>query len=194
MPATANPSPQDPGADVAARERDEALWRTLLLLVEAGEVLPIVGRELLQGGEPPTHMYAWRAERVAKRLGVAFDPADPTKDPLNTLACRYLEYSGRHAPDLHRRLPQAQQLPTLGTPDPFRRLAGDRSFKLFVTTMRSTAASRQPSMPSASTGCRGPTCDRSPRSASGICPARSTLTVLTGSVSSAHLADRGLLS
>src|SRR5438132_7710407 len=75
--------------------RDESLWRPLLVLVEAGEVVPIVGRELLRLGTPPdfTHLYTWLAERVARRLGVTFDPSEQTKDPLNTVACRYLERS-----------------------------------------------------------------------------------------------------
>src|SRR6185436_4247139 len=91
MPGSLASAPDPAGSDAASR--DEALWRTLLLLVEAGEVVPIVGRELLQAGTPPTHLYAWLAERVARRLGVPFDPADPVRDPLNTVACRYFERS-----------------------------------------------------------------------------------------------------
>src|SRR5262245_60463628 len=109
--------------DKASRERDEALWRTLLLLVEAGEVVPIVGRELLQTGAPSTHLYTWLAERVATRLGVAFDPAEPVRDPLNTVACRFLERSDDTRQIYIAVFEEARGLPALGAPDAFRRLA-----------------------------------------------------------------------
>jgi hypothetical protein len=120
--------------DNAARERDEALWRTLLLLVEAGEVVPIVGRELLHAGPASTHLYAWLAERVAARLGVPFDPAQPVRDPLNTVACRYLERSDDTRQIYIAVFEEARALPSLGVPDAFRRLAEIERFKLFVTT------------------------------------------------------------
>src|SRR4029453_9010098 len=56
--AATNDSGDPSRADATARAHDEALWRNLFLLVEAGEVVPIVGRELLQVGTPPTHLYA----------------------------------------------------------------------------------------------------------------------------------------
>src|SRR5438105_82446 len=129
MPGSTAAAPDSTGGDDAARRRDETLWRTLLMLVDAGEVIPIVGRELLQVGDPPTHMYALLAERVATRLGVAFDPAEPTTDPLNTVACRYLEKSDDTRQIYIAVFQEAQALPALGPPDPFRRLAEIDRFK-----------------------------------------------------------------
>lgn len=116
--------------------RDESLWRTLLVLVEAGEVVPIVGRELLRLGTPPdfTHLYTWLAERVARRLGVTFDPSQQTKDPLNTVACRYLERSDDARQIYIAVFEEARGLSALGVPDPLRKLAELDKFKLFVTT------------------------------------------------------------
>jgi hypothetical protein len=126
--------PDPAGGDAAAAERDEELWRTLLLLVEAGEVVPIVGRELLQAGAPPTHLYAWLAARVAAKLGVPFDPAEPGRDPLNTVACRFLERSDDTRKIYQQVFQEAAGLKTVGTPKPFEQLADIDKFKLFVTT------------------------------------------------------------
>jgi hypothetical protein len=134
MGGTTAAVPDPPSGDAETRERDEALWRTLLMLVEAGEVVPIVGRELLQVGAPPTHLYAWLAERVAKRLSVPFDPSEPAKDPLNLVACRYLERSDDTRQIYMAVFQEAQAMAALGPPDPFRRLAEIDRFKLFVTT------------------------------------------------------------
>jgi len=129
------PSGDPSGPDATARAHDEALWRNLFLLVEAGEVVPIVGRELLQIGTPPTHLYATLAQGVAKRLNVAFDPGEPVKDPLNTVACRYLERSDDTRQIYIAVFQEAQALSSLGVPEPFRHLAEIDRFKLFVTTI-----------------------------------------------------------
>jgi hypothetical protein len=120
----------DPGNDA----HDEELWRMLLQLVEAGEVVPIVGRELLQVGTPPVHLYAWLAERVAARLGVTYDPAETVRDPLNTVACRFLEGSDDTRRIYMTVFEEARGLAQLGIPRPFEQLAEIDQFKLFVTT------------------------------------------------------------
>ena len=132
MPA---PSADPSGPEATARAHDESLWRNLFLLVEAGEVVPIVGRELLQVGTPPTHLYATLAQGVAKRLNVPFDPGEPVKDPLNTVACRYLERSDDTRQIYIAVFQEAQALSSLGVPEPFRHLAEIDRFKLFVTTI-----------------------------------------------------------
>lgn len=113
---------------------DESLWRTLLLLVEAGEVVPIVGRELLEVGTPPVHLYAWLAQRVAGRLGVPFQPSDASHDPLNAVACRYLERKDDARAIYIAVFEEARGLPALGIPEALRKLAEIDQFKLFVTT------------------------------------------------------------
>jgi hypothetical protein len=132
------PAPGPPAiADGPASDtHDERLWRRLLLLVEAGEVVPIVGRELLEvaGDAGPVHLYARLAERVAARLGLDFDARQPTSDPLNTVACRYFE-QGRDTRELYINVfEEAKSLPAAGMPEPLRKLAEIGDFKLFVTT------------------------------------------------------------
>ena len=137
--AATNDSGDPSRADATARAHDEALWRNLFLLVEAGEVVPIVGRELLQVGTPPTHLYATLAQGVAKRLSVPFDPGEAVKDPLNTVACRYLEQSDDTRQIYIAVFQEAQALSGLGVPEAFRRLAEIDQFKLFVTTTFDTS-------------------------------------------------------
>jgi hypothetical protein len=126
-------------AELATRYngRDEGLWRSLLALIGVGEVVPIVGRDLLLvGAQRDLHLYSWLAQRVAQALGVRFDPDEPTKDPLNAVACRYLS----EAPDADIRriyinvFEEAKGMAALGLPDALVKLADIDEFKLFVTT------------------------------------------------------------
>jgi TIR domain/SIR2-like domain len=116
--------------------RNENLWRHLLLLVEAGEVVPIVGRELLQIGPPNgrVHLYSWLAGRVAEKLGVSYDPDEATDDPLNMVACRHLERKGDPREIYITVFDEARSLLDHGLPDALVKLARIDSFKLFVTT------------------------------------------------------------
>jgi hypothetical protein len=125
-------------------DRDEELWRDLLLLIEAGEVVPIVGRDLLEVGpqNAPSHLYTWLAGRVAARLGVAFDAAEATTDPLNTVACRYLEARSDPRPLYTTVYEEARGLPALGIPDGLLKLAALDKFRLFVTTTFDNALQR----------------------------------------------------
>jgi hypothetical protein len=136
MPAADPAPPPAPSDSALAGEREKELWRNLLLLIEAGEVVPIVGRELLEVGprDKPTHLYSWLAERVAAELKVPFDPQEPTKDPLNSVACRYLATHDDARPIYINVFEQSAGLPALGIPEALLKLAAIDKFKLFVTT------------------------------------------------------------
>ncbi len=128
--------PVPPDERPAASERDQELWRNLLLLIEAGEVVPIVGRELLDVETPEghVHLYTWLAERVARRLEVAFDPKVPTRDPLNAVACAYLARRDDPRPIYMVLFEESKAMLSLGIPDALLKLAAIDRFKLFVTT------------------------------------------------------------
>jgi hypothetical protein len=130
---------EQPGAQAAPRSDagagDQQLWRDLLVLIEAGQVVPIVGRELLQVDRPagPLLLTQWCAEQLAAALGV---PADglTSGDPLNTVACRYLATRPDERGIYINLFRVHQQLAQLGIPRPLRQLAAIDNFKLFVTT------------------------------------------------------------
>jgi hypothetical protein len=130
-------SDPSPTAAPDSSSRDEHLWRDLLLLVEAGEIVPIVGRDLLQVGPPGAerHLYQSLAERVAVRLQVPFDAIGPSVDPLNAVACKYLERNDDARQIYISVYEEARALPALGLPTSLVKLAEIDRFKLFVTTI-----------------------------------------------------------
>ncbi len=129
-------SPADPDLGAPAADPDRELWRDLLLLIEAGEVVPVVGRDLLEVGPPEArvHLYSWLAERVAARLRVPFEAADAATDPLNAVACRYLETRSDPRQIYTSVYEEARGFPALGVPESLLKLAAIDRFKLFVTT------------------------------------------------------------
>ena len=123
---------------------DEDLWRDLLLLVEAGEVVPIVGRDLLRVGPagPEAHLYRWLAERVAGRLKIPFDSIGPAVDPLNAVACKYLERNDDARQIYISVYEEAKGLSARGIPESLVKLAEIDRFKLFVTTIFDSSLQR----------------------------------------------------
>lgn len=131
----------------------EEFWEELLAQIETGQVIPVVGPELLtvagDRGEIP--LYRVLAERLLAKYGLTTDAAVPSGGPdpngltialrphheLNDAVCA-LAQRGRRVQDLYR--PIHDLLKTLlETPEeftllPLRELAGISGFKLFVTT------------------------------------------------------------
>jgi hypothetical protein len=74
---------------------NERFWKLLLPLVEARQVIPVIGRDLLrvdvQGKE--ALFYDWLALQLAEQLGVAIGGAEPTPR-LHDVACRFLDQRG----------------------------------------------------------------------------------------------------
>lgn len=131
--------PPDGGAGAPADvNREDNLWRDLLMLIEAGEVVPIVGRDLLQVGAPPAthHLYNELAERVAGKLHVTFAANEPSSDPLNTVACRYLGQSDDPRPIYMTVFAEAKEMAKDSElPSSLLKLAAIDPFNLFLTTI-----------------------------------------------------------
>lgn len=115
-----------------AEKNIERLWEQLLTFIEDNRVIPVIGPELLQCNLASETMllYPYLAKQLADRLDIDFDPGDT----LNTVAARYLAKGGDREdiyPELMKAMPllRHDQLP-----DPLLKLAGIRSFNLFVTT------------------------------------------------------------
>ena len=134
------PDPASSGAGIkgtATPSREDNLWGDLLMLIEAGEVVPIVGRELLRVGSPPAdvHLYEQLARRVADKLDVAFAANEATGDPLNTVACRYLGQNDDPRPIYMNVFAEATGMAGGQVPDSLLKLAAIDPFKLFLTTI-----------------------------------------------------------
>lgn len=143
MPGSPPPQPAVPLDQGGRVPADEDRWRDLLLLIESGRVVPVVGQELLvvDGPEGPVNLRAWMAARLAEALKVEFDPAHQG-DPLSAVACRYLATNHDERPIYLHLYRIHQQLPALGLPPSLRRLAAIEPFKLFVTTNFDDSLSR----------------------------------------------------
>jgi len=110
-------------------------WDTLLQLIDEGEVVPVIGQDLLTVPESTGHklLYPYLATRLAEYLGI---PADnlPVDGELNEVACRFLA-QGNQVQDVYAALKVvATKAEALPVPDPLQRLAAIRPFRLFVTT------------------------------------------------------------
>ena len=110
----------------------EQLWDQVLQFIEEGRVIPVVGPELLilEAGGRTAHLYAYLAERLAKRLRIT----SSSGDTLNTVVCRYLA-EGREIEDIYPALNRVMPpLDELSLPAALIKLAEIRPLKLFVST------------------------------------------------------------
>lgn len=132
------------------READE-FWEELLAQIEAGQVIPVVGPELLwaavEGREVP--LYQAVAERLLAKYGLVASVAEPEGDPngtpvllrpyheLNDAVCA-LARRGRRVQDLYRPINELLKAllsaPAETALQPLRNLASVGAFRLFVTT------------------------------------------------------------
>jgi hypothetical protein len=128
-------------------------WEELLAQIEAGQVIPVVGPELLwaalEGREIP--LYQALAERLLAKYGLVASVAEPEGDPapngtpvllrpyheLNDAVCA-LARRGRRVQDLYRPINELLkalvEAPTATALEPLRDLASVGAFRLFVTT------------------------------------------------------------
>lgn len=110
----------------------ERLWEQLMVFIEEGRVIPVIGPELivLEIGGRPVSLYTHLAEQLATRLGIGVRPADT----LNTVACRYLAQGGQRE-DIYPTLKLIlSELSPDNMPETLVKLAKIRPLKLFVTT------------------------------------------------------------
>lgn len=116
-------------------DADEELWDELLQFIEDGEVIPVLGRDLVtveDQGET-VELEVWLARRLADVLKV---PLDGVTGPLtlNTVALRHMAGGGEPERIYNRLFKIGKDLATLPIPEPLRKLASIGAFRLFVTT------------------------------------------------------------
>jgi hypothetical protein len=113
------------------------LWDNLLEYIDGQSVIPILGPELLvsriDGRDVMVHRYV--AERLAEEFGIASNDL-PEDDTLNFVVCRFLDDPKNRREEIYpaiNRIIKASAL-ALTVPEPLRKLARIRHFKLFITT------------------------------------------------------------
>jgi len=135
------------------REAEE-FWDELLAQIEAGEIIPVVGPELLtvlvEGRETP--LYQVLAERLLAKYGLVASTGAPESEPaagattvslrphheLNDAVCALVAQRGRRVQDLYRPindlLKALLEAPAESSLRALRTLASVSGFRLFVTT------------------------------------------------------------
>jgi hypothetical protein len=113
----------------------DRLWDQLLQVIEAGLVIPVLGRDLLRVDVDGRRVdfYRYLAERLARKLGVPMDELAPHAS-LDAVVYRFLDERGGLEdvyPALKSVMPRRGELPL---PEPLVKLASIGAFKLFVST------------------------------------------------------------
>lgn len=116
----------------------ESSWDDLLQFIDDGQVIPLVGRELLRvaDGAESVSLDLYLARRLAQRLGVAADlPADVQHGgALNQVVCVYLSQSVKNRRErVYSQLRQIMGEVHPPLPEPLLKLAGIQHFKLYVS-------------------------------------------------------------
>jgi hypothetical protein len=111
-------------------------WDSLLLLIEEGRVIPVVGRDLLivSDADGSKLLYPYLAEKLAIALEVS--PEDlPDGEELNEVACRFIS-AGNRVEDIYPALKKvtSRAEASLQIPEPLRKLAEIPPLRFFVTT------------------------------------------------------------
>ena len=111
----------------------ERFWDDLLLFIEEGKVIPVVGPELVtvREGEQDVPLYDWLARRLA--LAVELSSADlPPAFDLNDVVALHLRRSGERE-ELYSRLLRILRDAPPAPSQPLLALAGIPGFDLFVS-------------------------------------------------------------
>ena len=113
-------------------ERD---WRTTLRAIQRGDVIPVIGPELLVlgGDDGNVTLHDHLAAELVERLGIDRTELDD-RSSLVAVASHYLTREGGTRPDLCDEITDILEGRTWPTPEPLRQLAAIRHFNLFVTT------------------------------------------------------------
>ncbi len=111
---------------------DERHWKSLLRDIHAGQVIPLVGPELvtvpLSDGRP-VPLYHHLAAELAQRLGIPMAPDTPPT--LNAVACAWL-LSGRSSKGLYDELRELVDALSAPPPQPLLDLASITDFGLYL--------------------------------------------------------------
>ena len=122
----------------AAAGQDEFFWNRLMRRIEGGQVVPVIGRDLLQVNDG--HGVEPLARAVARRAlaGLGVDPARPECERVASLddaAVCWMRVAGREKlQDLYDAVDIVLQATRFPVPPILERLAGIEAFQLFVTT------------------------------------------------------------
>jgi TIR domain/SIR2-like domain len=121
-------------------------WEVLLQLIEEGQLIPLVGRDLLTVGDAdgPKLLYPYLAEKLAVALEVPPENL-PDGEELNEVACRFISASpGNRVEDIYPALKAVtcRAEASLQIPEPLRKLAEIPPLRFFVTTTFDSFLSR----------------------------------------------------
>ena len=119
---------------------DKRFWDKLISYIEDGQVVPIVGQELLTFMDEgrPTNIDRWLVRRLAESLNADGELAItleqlPAEVSLSDIACAYKRFRSDRA-DVYLRLKQLLDSSKLPIPNALRQLAQISGFRLFVST------------------------------------------------------------
>src|SRR5580698_5330443 len=109
-------------------------WRNLLMDIEARQVIPIVGSELLVLGEEPGQptLYQYLANELIARFSLDRDALVPGYGLLEVTAL-FLQEPRNRADELHYETRQILEERRWPTPEPLRQLAAITHLDLFVS-------------------------------------------------------------
>src|ERR1051326_2269915 len=118
----------------------EFSWDSLIMRIEDGDVVPVIGQDVLQVEIGPENdkkkvmLYTYLAQQLAAKLDVPFDAKNA--NPLNAVALAYMEEDPEHEiDDVDRQLRRlVKETAALPVPEPPRQLAEIRRLNLFLTT------------------------------------------------------------
>ncbi len=135
LPTETPASLQPPcSATIQLSSFDEDSWGDLLNQIEEGQVLPIVGAELLNvdiGTDRPVSLYRWAAEALA--AGFKIPAAElPELCTLNDVVCSLTDQGKRHS--AYSRLTTIVREAKIPVPRVLEQLAEINNFKLFIST------------------------------------------------------------
>lgn len=117
-----------------AGELESDFWENLVYAIEDGQVVPIVGRDLLivATEQGPTPFYRLVASKMAAQLRVPTDRL-PHEFDINDVACAYKELRGDPT-DVNSSVLRVIRSLSLPTPEPLLLLAEIPNFHLFIST------------------------------------------------------------
>lgn len=111
---------------------DFDFWEDLLVFIEEGKVIPLIGEGVVTFGPDNQNLYGWLAKSLAEKLQVPPDSLPPSPT-LNDVVCRHLLRGGARNV-VYTRL---QRLLRGNSPEPgtaLRELASISAFNFFLTT------------------------------------------------------------
>lgn len=116
----------------------------ILQLIEEGQVIPVVGRDLLtvSDADGPKLLYPYLAEKLAVALEVSPENL-PDGEELNEVACRFIS-AGNRVEDIYPAMKSVacRAETSLQIPEPLRKLAEIPPLRFFVTTTFDSFLSR----------------------------------------------------